>query len=92
MTALRFLRGPNQDRSTFLLDGVEPSRIILKFKEQAKPRLIASDDGSAATGSFTIEPTSGRVLESEFGLLYMTVRSPSAGSAIDASSGASSSW
>ena len=68
LTALRFLRGPNQDRSTFQLNHVEPSRIILKFKEHAKPRLIASDDGSAATGSFTIEPTSGRVLESELQL------------------------
>ena len=68
LTALRFLRGPNQDRSTFQLNRVEPSRIILKFKEHAKPRLIASDDGSAATGSFTIEPTSGRVLESELQL------------------------
>jgi hypothetical protein len=73
LTALRFLRGPNQDRSTFQLDRVEPSRIILKFKEHAKPRLIASDDGSAATGSFTIEPTSGRVLESELQLVTRQV-------------------
>jgi hypothetical protein len=73
LTALRFLRRPNQGRSTFQLDRVEPSRIILKFKEQAKPRLISSDDGSAATGSFTIEPMSGRVLESELQLVTRRV-------------------
>jgi hypothetical protein len=73
LTALRFLRGPNQDRSTFQLDRGEPSRIILRFKEHAKPRLIASDDGSAATGSFTIEPTSGRVLGSELQLVTRRV-------------------
>lgn len=73
LTALRFLRGPNQDRSTFQLDRVEPSRVVLKFKEQAKPRLIKSDDASAATGSFTIEPTSGRVLETELQLVTRRV-------------------
>ncbi len=73
LTALRFLRGPNQHRSTFQLDRVEPSRIVLKFKEQASPRLIATDDGAAATGSFAIEPISGRVLESEFQLVTRRV-------------------
>ena len=73
LTALRFLRGPNQHRSTLQLDRVEPSRIVLKFKEQSRPRLIASDDGSAASGSFTIEPVSGRVLESEFQLVTRRV-------------------
>lgn len=73
LTALRFLRGPNQPRSTFQLDRVEPSGIVLKFKEQASPRLIATDDGAAATGSFIIEPISGRVLESEFQLVTRRV-------------------
>ena len=66
LTALRFLRGPNQHRSSFQLNRVEASRVVLKFTEQAMPRLIASDDRGAASGSFTVEPTSGRVLGSEF--------------------------
>jgi hypothetical protein len=69
LTALRFLRGPNQRRSTFQLDRVEPSRIVLTFNEQAKPRLIASHDNAAASGSFTLEPASGRVLGSELVLV-----------------------
>ena len=73
LTALRFLRGPNQHRSTFQLDRVEPSRIVLKFTERTHPRLIATDDGAAAIGSFTIEPLSGRVLESEFQLVTRRV-------------------
>ena len=66
MTALRFLRQPNQNRSTFRVDRVEPSRIVLRFKEEATPRLIASEDGASATGAFSIDPDSGRVLRTEF--------------------------
>ena len=46
MTALRFLRRPNQHRSTFRVDRVEPSRVVLRFKEEATPRLIGSEDGA----------------------------------------------
>ena len=73
LTALRFLRGPNQHRSKFHLDRVEPTRVVLSFKEQTRPRLIATDDGAAAIGSFTIDPSSGRVLESEFQLVTRRV-------------------
>jgi hypothetical protein len=68
MTALRFLRGPEQGRSTFELkgekriDGVETS--VVSFEEQAMPRLISSPDDSAASGRFWIDAR-GRVLESE---------------------------
>jgi hypothetical protein len=66
MTALRFLRQPNQYRSTFRVDRVEPSRVVLRFQEEATPRLIGSEDGAAASGSFSIDPDSGRVLRTEF--------------------------
>ncbi len=43
-------------------------RVVVKFKEQASPRLIASEDGAAASGSFTLDPASGRVVRTEFRL------------------------
>ena len=66
MTALRFLRQPNQNRSAFRVDRVEPSRVVLRFKEEATPRLIGSEDGAPASGSFSIDPDSGRILRTEF--------------------------
>jgi hypothetical protein len=68
MTALRFLRKANQDRSVFRVDRVEPSGVVLRFKEEARPRLIATEDGAAASGSFTIDLDSGRVVRTEFTL------------------------
>lgn len=59
MTALRFLRRQNQNRSTFRVDRVEPSRVVLRFEEEATPRLIGSEDGAPASGSFSIDPRLG---------------------------------
>jgi hypothetical protein len=64
LTALRFLRRPNQARSTYRIDRVDASGVVVTFKEQASPRMIASEDGAAASGSFTLAPESGRVRSS----------------------------
>jgi len=68
LTALRFLRRPNQSRSTFHIDRREATGVVVGFREIASPRLIASEDRAAATGSFTLDPESGRVLRTEFTL------------------------
>ena len=68
LTALRFLRRPNQSRSTFQIDRRDATGVVVGFKETASPRLIASEDSAAATGSFTLDPESGRVLRTEFTL------------------------
>ena len=68
LTALRFLRRPNQSRSTFHIDRREATGVVVGFREIASPRLIASEDSAAATGSFTLDPESGRVLRTEFTL------------------------
>lgn len=71
LTALRFLRAQNQTRSTFKLegnkriDGIETS--LVSFEEQAKPRMLASDDDAAAKGRYWIDPA-GRVIRSELTL------------------------
>ena len=74
MTALRFLRGANQSRSTFELRGKERqvgrTVLVVRFKEQALPRLIGSDEGSAATGSFWIDANSGAVMRSELEMIH----------------------
>jgi hypothetical protein len=67
--ALLFLRGPEQDRSTWTrgnsrrINGKEV--VELRFAEHAMPRVIASRDDAAATGRFWIEPESGRIVRSE---------------------------
>ena len=68
LTALRFLRRPNQSRSTFQIDRRDATGVVVGFKETASPRLIASEDSAAASGSFTLDPESGRVLRTEFTL------------------------
>ena len=69
MSALLFLKGSEQRRSVFTLgrreriDGTDA--VVLQFQETATPRLIGSDAGHAASGSFWIEPTTGAVVQSE---------------------------
>jgi hypothetical protein len=69
LEALRFLRKANQPRSQFELAGEERADVgtlvVLKFQEQAKPRLIQSPEETPASGRFWIEPLSGAVIRSE---------------------------
>jgi hypothetical protein len=77
MTALRFLRGANQPRSTFELRGSEQqdgrTLSVVRFKEQSMPRLIGSDEGSAAQGTFWIDSRTGAVTKSELEMLHQRV-------------------
>ena len=85
MMALRFLRAENQTRSRFGLEGtttVDGVRAaVLRFEEDALPRLIHSVDDAAARGRFWVEPESGRFVRSELAIetsnrwLSTTVRS-----------------
>lgn len=74
MMALRFLRGPNQDRSSFTLEGREAidgvTSAVVSFLEHGMPRIIRSADDAAARGRFWIDPASGRVLRTS--LLFET--------------------
>jgi hypothetical protein len=70
MTALYFLRAANQARSVFTLG--RPERVggvlcaTLQFVEQARPRLIRTNDGAAAQGTFWIDlANGGRVVKTE---------------------------
>jgi hypothetical protein len=69
MTALRFLRRQNQARSQFRLQRTESTPAgelaIVRFSEQAMPRIIAVDEDAAARGLFAIDPKTGRVARSE---------------------------
>jgi hypothetical protein len=69
LTALRFLRGPNQTRSRFRLAGtrrIDGQMFVgLGFDERGTPRIIASRDHAAARGRFWIDPDSGAVARSE---------------------------
>lgn len=69
LEALRFLRKMNQSRSRFDVAGEERTDVgkvvVLKFREQAMPRLISSPLDEAASGRFWIEPVSGAVVRSE---------------------------
>ena len=69
LEALRFLRKMNQSRSRFDLAGEERTDVgkvvVLKFREEAMPRLISSPLDEAASGRFWIEPASGAVVRSE---------------------------
>ncbi len=72
MTALLFLRGSNQARSDFRLDGTERVAgvpcVVLRFTERATPRLIGTRDGSPARGTFWIDEATGRILRTELEL------------------------
>jgi hypothetical protein len=66
---LLFLRAVNQPRSQFHLEGGAGSkgqRVL--FSETARPRLIGTSNGEAASGEFWIDPESGDVLKCEFRL------------------------
>ena len=69
LEARRFLRKMNQSRSRFDLAGEERTDVgkvvVLKFREEAMPRLISSPLDEAASGRFWIEPASGAVVRSE---------------------------
>lgn len=69
MTALRFLRRPNQPRSRYTFEGRKTEGgievALVSFEEKAKPRLIASEDEAAARGRFWVDPITGRVVRSE---------------------------
>jgi hypothetical protein len=84
MTALLFLRTTNQSRSGFrlgktdIIDGL--TVVSLSFNELAKPRLIRSNDGTAARGRFWIDRTTGRVLRSELRMDPSTGSGQSVGS------------
>lgn len=72
LQALRFLQHANQSRSQFEIAGEERADVgrlvVLRFKEQARPRLIRSPLESPASGRFWIEPTSGVVVRSELNM------------------------
>jgi len=69
LLALQFIRPQNQRRSTFTDGGtkiVRGSEIqIVKFQEQAVPRLVRTPDGAAARGRLWIDAASGRIIETE---------------------------
>lgn len=77
LEALRFLRKANQSRSEFEIAGEERADIgqlvVLRFKEQARPRLIRSPLESPASGRFWIEPASGVVVRSELKMRAVNV-------------------
>jgi hypothetical protein len=69
---LVFLRTDSLTRSTFTVGGREhPEGLrgedlrVIRFRERTRPRLIASDDGAAASGRVWVEERSGRVARTE---------------------------
>jgi hypothetical protein len=70
--ALIVLRPRFQARSTFRLRGrptIAGTRTQeIGFTETSKPRIVATQDDAAAFGRFWVEPTSGAVVRSEFGI------------------------
>jgi hypothetical protein len=68
-TTLVFLLTVHQPRSEFTIDGTEnldgEQAVVIRFSERGTPRILRSDDGAPARGTFWIEPVSGRVLRSE---------------------------
>ena len=70
LTALRFLRGADQYRSSFKVAPGNPgsSLVSVEFVEQHQPRLIGTSDHRAAAGRFEIDRESGRVTASKLTL------------------------
>lgn len=70
LTALRYLRGPAQRRSEFSIadSGAGSDTVVLSFREREEPRLIRTEDGTAARGKFEVHRPTGRVLSSELTL------------------------
>jgi hypothetical protein len=69
MIALRFLRGDNQPRSRFTIEGTreEDGRpvVVIRFLETAVPRLIRSVDNAEAEGEAWIDRETGRVVRTQ---------------------------
>jgi hypothetical protein len=67
--ALEFLRTENQSRSSFKIESVKNANdrrlAVLRFAEQAKPRLVTTPDQAAAGGRFWVDLASGAVTQSE---------------------------
>jgi hypothetical protein len=67
--ALAFLRREHQDRLKFEADGTrkiaDTRAVQLKYAEQVLPRLITTRDSAPASGRFSIDPVSGRVVQSK---------------------------
>lgn len=67
LTALLFLRAANQSRSAFRLGKAESINgvvsTVVTFTEQTKPRLIGSRDEAAANGTFWIDASTSRVVQ-----------------------------
>src|SRR5687768_16117225 len=74
LTALRFLRGADQHRSSFKVAewNRRTNLVSVEFVEQHQPRLIGTPDDRAASGRFEVDRESGRVTAS-------TLRLPSGG-------------
>ena len=73
MTALLFLRGANQDRSTFHLGKSERVNgidcVALQFAERSAPRLIRTSDDAPAQGTIWIDMANGgRVVKTELAM------------------------
>jgi hypothetical protein len=73
MTALLYVRGANQSRSSFRLG--RPDRVggvpcvTLQFVEQSRPRLVGTSDDAPAQGTVWIDMTNGgRILKTELRL------------------------
>jgi len=82
MTALLFLRGANQSRSSFRLG--KPDRVggvacvTLQFTESGQPRLIRTADDAPAEGTFWIDMANGgRIVKTE-----VRMRSGTAGQSV----------
>jgi len=71
-TALEFLRKENQERSTFKIESVKSMNgaqvAVLKFNERSTPRLIPSNENSAAVGRFWVDVGTGAVRQTELGV------------------------
>jgi hypothetical protein len=70
LTALRFLRGADQFRSSFKVArwNRRTNLVSVEFVEQHQPRLITTPDHRAASGRFEIDRESGRVSASSLTL------------------------
>ena len=71
--ALEFLRGANQSRSTFKLEGVRTVSgaqvAVLKFTEKDGHSLLSAPGNAPAIGRFWIDAASGTVRQTEIGLV-----------------------
>jgi hypothetical protein len=76
--ALKFLRAADQPRSVFSIEQDRTSGadgdITVTFTEKARPRLINSPDGAAATGRFRIHQATGRITGSELRIRTQATR------------------